>query len=61
MICYLDTMITTVPSKVQITMYCMIYMIYRGFFVHTSRGQSVVPCLSHQKKRVKPQQINVVM
>ena len=35
--------------------------IYKGFFVHTPRGQSVVPCLSHQKKRVKPQQINVVM
>ena len=43
----------------------MIYTVASMIFTLTSeptpRGQSVVPCMSHQKDRVKPQQINVVM
>ena len=61
MICTVASIIFTLTSEDNTRMYGVIYMVLESVCVPTLRGQSVVPCMSHQKDRVKPQQINVVM
>ena len=61
MISTVASMISTPTSEDNTRMYRVIYMAPERVCVPTPRGQSVVPCLSHQKDRVKPQQIYVLL